>query len=144
MLVSLLNELAACSKRVNRRSQVEVQRRASASLTSHIACSTDSHKAIISQSPTMSRSGVQPGNYRSKSGNVSYAQRKNSKHLSQANTAPKKPESKQTHVVHDTTVIEGRSNGSTKWKRVSNEVESRFIIPLSHRRIKLRTGQAEQ
>ena len=93
----------------------------------------------------MSRSGVQPGNYRSKSGNVSYAAHKTSKQLvNQQQAPPKKQDAKATHIVHDTTVIEGRANSSGKWKRVSGEVESRFIIPLSHRRVKLRSPSVEQ
>ena len=94
----------------------------------------------------MSRSGVQPGNFRSKSGNVSYAPRKTSKQLvnQQQTSTMKKQDAKPTHVVHDTTVIEGRANGSGKWKRVSGEVEQRFIIPLSHRRVKLRSPNVEQ
>ena len=78
------------------------------------------------------------GNFRAKSGNISYVPPKPDKHI---NDLPAQASPRKAHVViPDSTIVEGKSNTQQggKWKRVKAEVETRYIIPLSHSRAKLR------
>jgi 2',3'-cyclic-nucleotide 2'-phosphodiesterase (5'-nucleotidase family) len=77
---------------------------------------------------------MQPGNFRSKDHNVSYVPPKVDRAGVDRHTHTVVHDAAAPKAVHDTTVVQPKSNG--KWKRVEAEVETRFIIPQGHSRIK--------